>query len=127
MGDPQGVTPVEDGSRGPTRSDEISRSIGSVWQRHAGHRPSEVSTEISNSVVKCELHDAIRDAKAEEPPEDESPRPDASPESAGYRHDAIAVVARITGRRVMGFIPRHDAKTSIATETFILDGVRKRF
>jgi hypothetical protein len=126
MSDPQGETPVEQGSGAPTRCDEISRSMGSVWQRHAGHRPSQVSTQISDSVVTCELHDAIRDPDADEPAEGERPRPGASPESAGYRHEAIAAVSRITRRRVMGFIPRHDAKTSTATETFILDGVRKR-
>jgi len=46
--------------------------------------------------------------------------------SWGDGHEAIAAVSRLTERRVVGFIPKHDKKTDVATEKFILERKLKK-
>ena len=55
--------------------------------------------------------------------EDGSPRPERT--VAGYKRETAAAVAKVTQRRVMAMMSDHDAKTGIATETFILEDFRK--
>jgi hypothetical protein len=87
---------------------QLSRSLGTIWANHTGGRPGAVSTQISGDVVKCELQDAEG----------------RSPDTTAYKHDAIAAVSRVMGRRVRGFIPKHDSKTDVTTDTFILEPPR---
>ena len=56
MGDPEGDVPET--QRKPELSDELSRSLGSIWQRHAGGPPSAATIEISWNVVKFVMVDA---------------------------------------------------------------------
>ena len=123
MGDPMGDVPET--QRKPELSDELSRSLGSIWQRHAGGRPSAATIEISGNVVKFVMVDAV--SAVAEPAEDGSAPDEAlSPDSGDYKLEAIAAVARITGRRVRGFIPKRDSKTDVATDTYILEPTRVR-
>jgi hypothetical protein len=103
MSDPQGDSPESMQTR-------LSRSMGTVWQNHTGDRPGTVSAVIDGDVVRC----AIEKAEGQ------------SPETAGYRNEAIAMVARVMGRRVNAFIPKHDKKTDVTTDTFILEPPRVR-
>ena len=87
---------------------QLSRSLGTVWEQHTGGRPAAVSTEISGDVVKCSMEDT-----------------DTQPSDAvSYKNDAIAVVAKATGRKVRGFVPKHSDKTDLTTGTFILEPPR---
>ena len=123
MGDPEGDVPETE--RKPELSDQLSRSLGSIWRRHAGGRPSAATIEISGNVVKFVMVDAV--SAPAEPAEDGSALDEAlSPDSGDYRFDVIAAVTRITGRRVRGFIPKRDAKTDVATDTYILEPTRAR-
>ena len=109
----------------PELSDEITRSIGSVWQRHAGGRPGAISTEIHGDVVKCVLNDAVSAIGAEPADDDADPdEPARSPNSTRYRNEAVAAISRLTGRKVLAIIPKRDKKTDVATETFILEPPR---
>ena len=84
---------------------QLSRSLGSLWEDHsAGGRPASINCAIAENVVKCEVGGKEK-----------------SPSSAAYRHQAIAAVTRITGRRVMAFISKHDAAADLSTETFALE------
>ena len=84
---------------------QLSRSLGSLWEHHStGGRPESINAAIADNVVKCEISGAEK-----------------TPSSAAYRHRAIAAVTRITGRRVMAFIPKHNSKTDTSTETFVLE------
>jgi hypothetical protein len=123
MGDPEGDVPET--QRKPELSDELRRSLGSIWQRHAGGRPSAATIEISGNVVTFVMVDAV--SAAPEPAEDGSAPDEAlSPDSGDYKLDVIAAVTRITGRRVRGFIPKRNAKTDVATDTYILEPTRAR-
>jgi hypothetical protein len=123
MGDPEGDVPEKQPK--PELSDELRRSLGSIWQRHAGGRPSAATIEISGNVVTFVMVDAV--SAAPEPAEDGSAPDEAlSPDSGDYKLDVIAAVTRITGRRVRGFIPKRNAKTDVATDTYILEPTRAR-
>jgi hypothetical protein len=83
---------------------QVSRSLGSLWQTHRGGRPDVINTEISGDVVRCEMEAAQDEDIA----------------SVSYRNGAISAVTKITGRRVTGFIPKHDSKRHLSTEVYIL-------
>ena len=53
--------------------------------------------------------------------EDEDPR---GTDSVRYRNEAIAAVRRITGRKVLGYIPVRNAKTDVASDVYILERPR---
>ena len=61
-------------------------------------------------MIRCEIEDA----------DGRSPTPPAT------SNDAIAAVSRVTGRKVKGFIPKHDKKTDVTTDTFILEPMRTK-
>jgi hypothetical protein len=131
LSDPRSETPADEGSAPPSVADQITRSLGSVWSRHASGRPSEISTEIHDSVVKCVFKDAVASFNAGPVVEDagdgkKEPEESRVSNPSAYRHEAIAAVSRLTERKVVGFIPKHDKKTDIATETFILERPVKR-
>ena len=120
MSDPEVDVPQT--QRKPELSDELSRSLSSIWQRHAGGRPSTATIELSGNVVRFVMVDAV--SAVAEPPEDGSASVEArSTDSGDYKLDVIAAVTRITGRRVRGFIPKRDAKTDVATDTYILEPI----
>ena len=87
-----------------SQQQQLSRSLGTLWEQHAGGRPKSVTAEIAGNRVRCEI-DTETDA----------------PSSPGYRNDEIAAVTRVTGRRVTGFIPGRERKTDRSTETFLLE------
>jgi hypothetical protein len=105
-------------------SDEIARSLGSVWQRFSGQRPKSTNVEIDQDVVRCVIE--------ERKPTKESDDDDEATEglrlsSAGLKQNATAAVTRITGRQVVAFIPKRDAKAEVSTQTFLLDRPPRRF
>jgi len=131
MSDLRSEMPADEGPAPPSLADQITRSLSSVWSRHASQRPSEVTTEISDSVVKCTFKGAV--ASFNEGPaveEDAGGNGDAEDSRvsnpSAYRYEAIAAVSRATERRVVGFIPKHDKKTDVAIEKFILDRAPKK-
>ena len=126
MSDLRSDMPGEEASAPPSVADQITRSLGSVWSRHASERPSEITTEINDSVVKCTFKDAVASFNAGPVVEEDASGNEVAEESrvsnpSAYRHEAIAAVSRLTERRVVGFIPKHDKKTDTATEKFILE------
>ena len=99
---------------------KVIRSLADVWRRYAASRPSQAHTEISGRVVRCTIPDGVKDFElgmAELVAADGEDARDLT----SYRREATAAVAKSTGRRVMAFVSKHDAKTNDATETFVLD------
>jgi hypothetical protein len=116
MSDPQ-----ETRYGGDTTSDEIARSLGSVWQRFGGRRPKSASVEIEKNRITCVIEEGAPDPASADG-EGGSPS-----DSASFNYNATAVITRATGRRVIAFIPKSDKKTQTSTQTFILDQPRQRF
>jgi hypothetical protein len=103
MSDPQMDQPE-------TRQDRLGRQMGTLWANHTGGKSSSCETALDNNVVRCTIEDA-----------------EAKLDSAAYRDDAMAAISSIMGLKVQGFIAKHDAKTGVATETFILERPRRVF
>jgi hypothetical protein len=126
MSEPQEQTSAGDGSGADATSDQIARSLGSVWQRFSGQRPKSTSVEIEQNVVRCVIQEGTPEPGASDDAE-ASGDPGPSPDSSSFNYNATAAITRATGRRVIAFIPKHDRKAHTSTQTFILDQPRQRF
>ena len=100
---------------------EVSRSLGTVWARHAGRPPREVQTTIMAGTVICtirggtvEFSEGMVDPGWSVGESSKAPR-------ATYRSDALAAVAEVTGRQDRFFASRSDSKADVATEIFSLE------
>lgn len=111
---------------GDATSEEIARSLGSVWQRFSGARPKSTSVEIEPNVVRCVIEEGTPEPPAEDA-EAGDREPELSPDSASFSYNATAVITRVTGRRVVAFIPKRNKKAQTSSQTFILDQPRQRF
>jgi hypothetical protein len=136
MSDPQEQTPVQDsGSEATAEVDphaaEIARSLGTVWTEFSGQRPKSTEVEVERDRIRCVIEEGVPDSEADADGDGEAvaepvPNPRLSAE-AGFGYGAKAAVARITGRRVIGFIPKRDKKAGVSTQTFILHRERRRY
>lgn len=124
MSDPTTDAPASGGIRAEV-SDEICRSMSSIWQRRDGARPAAIKTEYQGDVVKCEIEQGEPVEKAEG--EDGETTTVASTDSNAYRHEAQAAVARLTRRTVSGFVAKRDKESGVATHTFILEKIRTKY
>jgi len=125
MPEPVEQTPDEGGAATAT-SNEIARSLGTVWQRFSGARPKSTSVEMGKDVVRCVIEEGT--AEPVEVEEADTPaEPARTPDSQEFQHDASAAIARATGRRVVAFIPKRNKKAQTSQQTFVLDRPRRRF
>jgi hypothetical protein len=113
-----------------TRADlstEIGSSLAAVWARYVGARPTGAVTKLDGSVVRwvlaggTEAFDAGMAAVAEAEPQARART------VTGYKRETAAAVAHATRRRVMAVMSDHDAKTGVATETFVLDSRPRKY
>lgn len=127
MSDPTTEAPAEGGIRAEV-SEEICRSLTSIWQRRDGARPA-ITTQYQGDVVKCEIEqgEPVEKADGEDAEATTTTTTVGSTDSNAYRHEAQAAVARLTRRTVSGFVAKRDAKSGVATHTFILEKVRTKY
>ena len=111
-------------SRVDPTSGEIARSLGTVWCRFSGQLPKSTSVEIRQNSVKCVIEEGTPDTEADEA---EAGFADPRLSPAGLKQNATAAVTRITGRRVVAFIPKRDKETETSTQTFLLERPHRRF
>jgi len=105
-------------------SGEIARTLGTIWSRFSGQRPKSTSVEIRQNSVKCVIQEGTPDTEADE---DEEGSDDPRLSAAGLKQNATAAITRITGRRVLAFIPKHNKETETSTQTFLLERPLRRF
>ena len=119
MSDHQGIDPYVESA--PDLSATIGSSLASVWARYVGARPAQAETQLKGSVVRWVLADGTSQFEQgmAAQPEDGTPAPDRT--MSGYKRETAAAVAKATSRRVVAMISKHDTKTGVATETFILE------
>jgi hypothetical protein len=111
---------------GDQTADEIGRQLASLWQRFSGRRPKSTSVELNDNVVKCVIEESAPQAASDEDGEQVGD-PALSPDSASFQHNASAAVTRVTHRKVRGFIPKHDRKNEVLTQTFVLERPPRRY
>jgi uncharacterized protein YbcI len=107
-------------------TDEINRALGSVWKRHAGERPTSISTEINGDVIRCTIEGHVADASTEEEEEAEAEEVVLLTVD-GQKSEAISSIRRATHRKVIACFSKRDDKAGVSTQTFILDRDRKRY
>jgi hypothetical protein len=101
--------PAGDDPKGEGITDEIARSLSSIWQRRTGERPNSISATFDGEVVRCAI-------EADEQEVD-----------SGYRQEACAAVTRIAHRKVSAYIASTDADTGAATQKFIFERMRVKY
>jgi hypothetical protein len=105
-------------------SGEIARTLGTIWSRFSGQRPKSTSVEIRQNSIKCVIEEGTPNTEADE---DEEGSDDPRLSAAGLKQNATAAITRITGRRVMAFIPKRNKETETSTQTFLLERPLRRF
>jgi uncharacterized protein YbcI len=107
----------------PVLSADLSESLGSLWARYAGKRPTSARTDIRGNVVTCVLVDAVASFNRSmvAPQGHDTVRGVGKLTPATYRREAVAAVVRLTRQRVASFVSSHDRDTDVATEIFTLE------
>jgi hypothetical protein len=103
-------------------SDEIARSLGTVWQRFSGQRPQSTEVELRADSVRCTIKE-----RPDPTPHGAEELDDPPLSPAGLKYNATAAISRITGQRVIAFIAKRDKGAQTSTQTFLLDRPRQRF
>ena len=102
---------------------KVSRSLESVWARHAGASPEKIETMIMADTVICTIRGGT--VEFSEGMVDRRSRigeaSKAETATSTYRSDALAAVEEATGRQVKFFASRSDSAADVATEIFTLD------
>jgi uncharacterized protein YbcI len=105
---------------------EISREMVSLLKKYVGRGPTYARAYIHDDLVVVLLHDTM--TKAEETLKDENQK-DAVRElrhlfQGAFRPEAIALVERAVGKRVVAFLSDHAVDPDWAVEAFVLESDR---
>jgi uncharacterized protein YbcI len=102
---------------------EISNAIAQLYKSRLGRGPTKVVTSISGSHVLCVLEDT--DTPIEATLLELGGRDLVHEARARLQHGArgemVAIVERVTGRRVRGHVPGYSTSIDAATEVFLLE------
>jgi uncharacterized protein YbcI len=102
---------------------DISRALVALFKESTGRGPNRARTYIEDSLVITVLYDTM--TKAERTLKDEN-REDTVRSlrrifQGTFRDDAIEIVERLTGRRVLAFLSDHAVEPDYAIEAFVLE------
>jgi len=112
----------------PELSTEIRASLSSIWARYVGARPTSSELALDGGVVRWTLPDGTGEFERGKAAVDSAREPgDPARTVAAYERDLASAVAKATGRRVKARMSKHDQKTGVATETFILETAPKKY
>lgn len=112
---------TERGTRGNLPRD-ISRALVALYKECTGRGPTRVRTHIEPELVVTVFHDTMTTAEHTLAGEEEQ---DAVRElrrilQEKFRPDAIEIVERLTGRKVLAFLSDHAIEPDYAIEAFVL-------
>jgi uncharacterized protein YbcI len=117
--------------RGP-RAAAISNAIVQLLHNYTGRGPTRARTTIADDVIVCVLADTLTKSewKLVEAGEQGMVLQQRSTFQRLMRHEAIAAVEDLSGRRVTAFMSNNHIDPDLAVETFVLepleDGARHR-
>jgi uncharacterized protein YbcI len=102
---------------------EISRAMVALFKEATGRGPGRARTYIEAGLVVTVLHDTM--TKAERTLKDENLEDQVRDLrrifQGTFRDEAIAVVERLTGAKVLAFLSDHAVDPDYAVEAFILE------
>lgn len=112
-----------DETSGRTLNRDISRAMVGLFKEAVGRGPGRARTYIENGLVVTVLHDTMTQAERTLKDEnlDEHVRDLRRIFQGTFRDDAIAVVERLTGRKVLAFLSDHAVDPDYAIEAFVLE------
>ena len=119
--------PARDRDPGPQGGElnaAISDAVVTLLAEYTGRGPTKAHTSIRNDVVVVLLHDTLTKGERALVDRGRSEKVlDLREEyQAAMRDDAIAAVARLTGRSVTAFMSSNHIDPDLAAEMFVLDG-----
>ena len=102
---------------------DISRAMVALFKESTGRGPNRARTYIEDSLVITVLYDTM--TKAEKTLKNEN-REDTIRSlrrifQGTFRDDAIEIVERLTGRKVLAFLSDHAVEPDYAIEAFVLE------
>jgi uncharacterized protein YbcI len=112
-----------DETSGRTLNRDISRAMVGLFKEAVGRGPGRAQTYIENGLVVTVLHDTMTKAEQtlKEENLDEHVRDLRRIFQGTFRQDAIEVVERLTGRKVLAFLSDHAVEPDYAIEAFVLE------
>jgi hypothetical protein len=128
MPDQEETTSVSESPLASDLSVELGATLSSVWARYVGARPSESEVDVNGGVIRWTLPGGTSEFEkgmAAREEEREAGQPERT--VAGYERETSSAVAKATRRRVRARMSKHDQKTGVATETFILESALKKY
>ena len=119
--------PVEyEGTEPQTLAERVEASVAAVWTRFVGARPVDPRTEQDGNVFRLTMPRGTEQF-AQGIARDDDRDAGASPRTAArYELAAARAVSKVTHRKVDAMISKHDKKTGVATEVFILEQLPKK-
>jgi uncharacterized protein YbcI len=119
----ESVATAEKTSRSGSLNREISRAMVALFKEATGRGPGRARTYIEDGLVVTVLHDTM--TKAERTLKDENLEDHVRSLrrifQGTFRDEAIAVVERLTERKVLAFLSDHAVDPDYAVEAFILE------
>lgn len=119
----ESVSTTEEKSRSGGLNREISRAMVGLFKDATGRGPGRARTYIEDGLVVTVLHDTM--TKAERTLKDEDMEDHVRTLrrifQGTFRDEAIAVVERLTGAKVLAFLSDHAVDPDYAVEAFILE------
>jgi len=102
---------------------DISRAMVALFKDATGRGPGRARTYIEDGLVVTVLHDTM--TKAERTLKDENLEDHVRSLrrifQGTFREEAIAVVERLTGRKVLAFLSDHAVDPDYTVEAFVLE------
>jgi uncharacterized protein YbcI len=102
---------------------DISRAIVALFKEATGRGPGRARTYIEDGLVVTVLHDTMTKAERtlKEEQHADQVRSLRRLFQGSFRDEAIAVVERLTGRKVLAFLSDHAVDPDYAVEAFVLE------
>jgi uncharacterized protein YbcI len=102
---------------------DISRALVALFKDATGRGPGRARTYIEDGLVVTVLHDTMTKAERTLKEEEhiDQVRSLRRLFQGTFRDEAIAVVERLTGRKVLAFLSDHAVDPDYAVEAFILE------
>jgi uncharacterized protein YbcI len=102
---------------------EISRGMVALLKRYVGRGPTHARTYLEDDLVVIVLQDTMTQAERTLVEEDEEAivKHLRRVFQGTFRKDAIGLVERMTGRKVLAFLSDHAVDPDYAVEVFVLD------
>lgn len=102
---------------------DISRALVALFKESTGRGPTRARTYVEDGLVVTILYDTMTKAERTlmEEEEAETVRDLRRIFQGTFRDDAIEVVERLTGRKVLAFLSDHAVEPDYAVEAFVLE------